>query len=236
MKHILFISVMVFLSFPALAQNADFQTALRNAEGGDAQAQFNLGAMYLNGEGVAKSDQEAEKWFRLAADQENDAARRQLNEIYARNEARSSNASSSNSANRSCTSNADQINIQVQNISQAYDTQIADLERERSREKLKNLASYNLIALSGEANRNTDRVYNSRVAELNLQRQRDIADLRSRIIEICDPAPAPVQQTPTFERASSIANTLQQLNELYVQGALTNEEFQAAKRRALGLD
>ena len=36
---------------------------------GHASAQFNLGLMYANGEGVLKDDAEAVRWYRLAADQ-----------------------------------------------------------------------------------------------------------------------------------------------------------------------
>ena len=39
------------------------------AEQGDASAQFNLGIMYANGQGVLKDDAEAMRWYRLAAEQ-----------------------------------------------------------------------------------------------------------------------------------------------------------------------
>ncbi len=39
------------------------------AQQNDAEAQFNLGACYQNGEGVAKDYAEAAKWFRRAAEQ-----------------------------------------------------------------------------------------------------------------------------------------------------------------------
>jgi TPR repeat protein len=41
------------------------------AQQGDAEAQFNLGKRYINGEGVAKDALEAVKWWRKAADQGN---------------------------------------------------------------------------------------------------------------------------------------------------------------------
>ena len=41
----------------------------RLAEQGDAKAQFNLGVIYDNGEGVPEDDAEAVKWFRMAAEQ-----------------------------------------------------------------------------------------------------------------------------------------------------------------------
>ena len=39
------------------------------AEQGDADAQYNLGAMYDNGRGVPEDDAEAVRWFRLAVEQ-----------------------------------------------------------------------------------------------------------------------------------------------------------------------
>ena len=57
------------------AQAGDFQTALQEwrplAEQGYASAQYNLGQMYRNGQGVPQDDAEAVKWYRLAAEQGN---------------------------------------------------------------------------------------------------------------------------------------------------------------------
>jgi TPR repeat protein len=54
-------------------ERGDYTTALRFlrplAEQGNARAQYNLGIMYDNGEGVPENDAEAVKWYRLAADQ-----------------------------------------------------------------------------------------------------------------------------------------------------------------------
>ena len=59
----------------------DYATAIRgfrvHAEQGDASAQFSLGVMYANGEGILKNDAEAVRWYRLAAEQGH--ARAQLN-------------------------------------------------------------------------------------------------------------------------------------------------------------
>jgi uncharacterized protein len=52
------------------------------AEQGDAEAQFNLGRMYYNGEGVSQDDAEAVKWYRKAADQGHTEAQFNLVEIY----------------------------------------------------------------------------------------------------------------------------------------------------------
>ena len=49
--------------------NRAFPVCGRAAEQGDANAQYNLGGMYDNGEGVTENDREAAKWYRLAAEQ-----------------------------------------------------------------------------------------------------------------------------------------------------------------------
>ena len=55
------------------AQKGDFATALREwkplAEQGVAFAQYNLGVMYANGQGVPQNYKTAVKWYRLAAKQ-----------------------------------------------------------------------------------------------------------------------------------------------------------------------
>ena len=55
------------------AQAGDFQTALKEwkplADQGHAYAQYILGLMYADGEGVVEDDAEAARWLRLAADQ-----------------------------------------------------------------------------------------------------------------------------------------------------------------------
>ena len=45
---------------------------------GERKAQYNLGVMYDNGEGVPKDDAEAVKWYQKAADQGNADARSRL--------------------------------------------------------------------------------------------------------------------------------------------------------------
>ena len=53
---------------------------------GDADAQFNLGRMYLNGKAVPKDDKEAVKWFRRAAVQGHVKAQYSLGWMYSRGE------------------------------------------------------------------------------------------------------------------------------------------------------
>ena len=60
----------------------DYATALREweplAEQGDAFAQYNLGVMYANGDGVPQDDKIALKWFTLAAEQGHAGAKTNL--------------------------------------------------------------------------------------------------------------------------------------------------------------
>src|SRR5271166_678793 len=65
----------------------DYASALRLlqplADQGDASAQFNLGTMYANGEGVPQDFAEAAKWFRRAADQGHADGQFNLGAMYA---------------------------------------------------------------------------------------------------------------------------------------------------------
>ena len=60
-----------------------FEEMLPIAEQGDANAQFNLGFMYDNGEGVPQDYAEAVRWYRLAAEQGNAFAQVNLGVMYA---------------------------------------------------------------------------------------------------------------------------------------------------------
>ena len=66
--------------------SGDFKTALAEwtpiAEQGDADAQFNLGLMYENGEGLPENDKTAVKWYTLAAEQGYAIAQRYLGAMY----------------------------------------------------------------------------------------------------------------------------------------------------------
>ncbi len=68
--------VIALTASPVFAQS-DFE-----AEQGDADAQFLLGVMYANGRGVAQNDQEAVKWYRLAAEQGDATAQSNLGVMY----------------------------------------------------------------------------------------------------------------------------------------------------------
>ena len=80
-----FIIVLCFLSVsPSFAGNMDktFADTKKQAEQGDATAQFNLGVMYDFGEGVAEDNEAAVKWYRLAAEQGDADAQFNLGGMY----------------------------------------------------------------------------------------------------------------------------------------------------------
>ncbi len=67
-------------------QRGDYATAIRElrplAEQGDAEAQYNLGVMYGNGQGVPQDYAEAVKWYRKAAKQGHAKAQPKLGFMY----------------------------------------------------------------------------------------------------------------------------------------------------------
>jgi TPR repeat protein len=69
------------------AQKGDFATALREwkplADQGNSRAQYNLGLMSYEGQGVAQDYKEAARWYRLAADQGHVRAQYNLGVMYA---------------------------------------------------------------------------------------------------------------------------------------------------------
>ena len=72
----------------AAYNKGDYKTSIKLwrtlAEQGDATAQYNLGFMYDEGEGVPEDDKQAVKWYRLAAEQGHHAkAQYNLGVMYA---------------------------------------------------------------------------------------------------------------------------------------------------------
>jgi TPR repeat protein len=67
-------------------RKGDFETAAQEwrplAEQGDARAQYFLGRIYDNGEGIPEDDAEAVRWYRLAAEQGDARAQYFLGRIY----------------------------------------------------------------------------------------------------------------------------------------------------------
>ena len=62
---------------------SDFRQTRQLAQQGDAEAQYNLGAMYYSGQGVRQDYTEAFRWFRKAADQGYAEAQYNLGLMYA---------------------------------------------------------------------------------------------------------------------------------------------------------
>ncbi|WP_277600823.1 tetratricopeptide repeat protein [Eikenella corrodens] len=71
------------LSQAVWADNAsDFRQTLHLAEQGNADAQYNLGVMYDNGQGVRQDYAEAARWYRKAAEQGYAKAQYNLGSMY----------------------------------------------------------------------------------------------------------------------------------------------------------
>lgn len=68
-------------------KSGDYKTSVKEfklaAKQGHALAQYNLGVIYANGEGVLKRPKTAAKWYALAADQGNALAQYFLGAMYA---------------------------------------------------------------------------------------------------------------------------------------------------------
>ena len=60
----------------------NFEATRKAAEQGDASAQFNLGWMYAEGEGVPENHMQAVKWYRKAAEQGDAGAQLFLGRMY----------------------------------------------------------------------------------------------------------------------------------------------------------
>ena len=79
-----------FIDAVEALEREDYETAyklfLPLAEQGDADAQFNLGVMYDEGDGVPQDYKEAFKWYRLAAEQGDAFAQTYLGVMYAKGE------------------------------------------------------------------------------------------------------------------------------------------------------
>jgi TPR repeat protein len=70
-------------SCAALPFESPLEDVLLCAEQGDARAQYNLGLMYAEGEGVPEDDVEAVRWYRLATEQGDAVAQNNLGVMYA---------------------------------------------------------------------------------------------------------------------------------------------------------
>ena len=84
MKTTIFIFSLASMALSvSLANPAQY---IETAEQGDAEAQYNLGMRYQNGDGFVKDAVKAVEWFRRAAEQENPMAQNALSVCYIRGE------------------------------------------------------------------------------------------------------------------------------------------------------
>ena len=89
--HRIFRTLLVFVLLAAagfaqkrdvIAEAEKFEQTMTKAKAGDSTAQYNLGNMYYNGEGVQTSYAEAVKWYRKAAEQGHAGAQSDLAHRY----------------------------------------------------------------------------------------------------------------------------------------------------------
>ena len=74
---------LLVIGFSGGVSGQSFEETKRLAEQGYARAQYDLGVMYDEGDGVPENDVEAVRWFRLAAEQGNALAQYNLGLMYA---------------------------------------------------------------------------------------------------------------------------------------------------------
>ena len=83
---LLFLLVIGFSGGVSGQDVSDFEETKRLAEQGEAYAQYNLGLMYDEGEGVPENNAEAVRWYRLAAEQGHAIGQYNLGLMYAEGE------------------------------------------------------------------------------------------------------------------------------------------------------
>jgi TPR repeat protein len=80
-----FVVTMLFLGLGATAQTVAanrFDDLVKKAEAGDAEAQFQLGRVYDEGDGIPQDDESAVKWYKKSAEQGNAKAENSLGIMY----------------------------------------------------------------------------------------------------------------------------------------------------------
>jgi TPR repeat protein len=66
--RVIFLAATILTLFVSSSLSADIKTLRKQAEAGDANAQFNIGSIYENGSGVRQDYAEAARWYRKAAE------------------------------------------------------------------------------------------------------------------------------------------------------------------------
>ena len=85
-------TALIAICFAVMVQAQDFDEVKRKAEKGDVEAQYDLGVMYAEGQGVAQNYAEAMKWVKKAAKKGNAEAQYKLGWMYAAGKGTSRNA------------------------------------------------------------------------------------------------------------------------------------------------
>ena len=88
MRNLLLTMFLLLSSHSAYAcisqsDTSDFDNCMAQAQQGDADAQFWIGHMYKNGQGVTQDSKQAVKWFRKSAEQGHAKAQYNLGLMYA---------------------------------------------------------------------------------------------------------------------------------------------------------
>ena len=81
-KVVALLTVVVVICGAVLAGTDTFEETLEKAQKGDAQAQFDIGNMYYEGEGVSQDYSEAFKWCSKAAKQGHAKAQNYVGLMY----------------------------------------------------------------------------------------------------------------------------------------------------------
>ncbi|MCL1925930.1 MAG: sel1 repeat family protein [Syntrophorhabdaceae bacterium] len=76
-------TALIAICFAVIVHAQDFDEVKRKAKKGDVEAQYDLGVMYAEGQGVAQNYAEAMKWVKKAAKKGNAEAQYKLGWMYA---------------------------------------------------------------------------------------------------------------------------------------------------------
>ena len=79
---LLTIGVFVLILVSGFSNKSKLEILIKSANQGDVEAQYNLGLMYENGQGVLQDYKEAIKWYKKSAEQGDKHAQSNLGRMY----------------------------------------------------------------------------------------------------------------------------------------------------------
>jgi hypothetical protein len=79
---LLTIGVFVLILVSEFSNKSKLEILIKSANQGDVEAQYNLGLMYENGQGVLQDYKEAIKWYKKSAEQGDKHAQSNLGRMY----------------------------------------------------------------------------------------------------------------------------------------------------------